>query len=87
MVSADQITVEGFVESATRGVLRALQTAALNPQPLPPEPPELGVRPGPEARLNPQPLPPGILDDIIVGLVFKLPGGEVTEGTTVKPQG
>ena len=56
--TAEQISMEDFIESATRAVLRALQSG-LNPQPLPPG--------DPDAPLNPQPLPPF---DITVGLIL-----------------
>ncbi len=61
---AEQISMEEFVESATRAVLRALLTSGLNPQPLPPT-----ETSGEEAAapLNPQPLPPF---DITVGLIL-----------------
>ena len=67
---AEQISMEDFIESATRAVLRALQSG-LNPQPLPPS-----QTPGdPDAPLNPQPLPPF---DITVGLI--LSSGEEIAG-------
>ena len=68
---AAQISMEEFIETATRAVLRALETSGLNPQPLPPKEPgaEVGPQPSGEAAapLNPQPLPPF---DITVGLIF-----------------
>ena len=67
---AEQISMEEFVESATRAVLRALLTSGLNPQPLPPK-----ETPGEEAAapLNPQPLPPF---DITVGLILTAGGDD-----------
>ncbi len=66
---AEQIGMEDFIESATRAVLRALQSS-LNPQPLPPQETPGGEEASP---LNPQPLPPF---DITVGLI--LSSGEET---------
>jgi hypothetical protein len=69
--AAGQIAMEDFIESATRAVLRALESSSLNPQPLPPGP-DVELKPQPEppgaaAGLNPQPLPPR---DIIVGIIL-----------------
>ena len=66
---AEQISMETFVESATRAVLRALLTSGLNPQPLPPKDPpaQLDDDAKAAAPLNPQPLPPF---DITVGLIL-----------------
>ena len=67
---ADAIGMEDFIESATRAVLRALETSALNPQPLPPAPGTEGGDGGEAAApLNPQPLPPF---DITVGLILSM---------------
>jgi hypothetical protein len=68
---ADAIGMEHFIESATRAVLRALETSGLNPQPLPPAPGTEGGDGGGEAAapLNPQPLPPF---DITVGLILSM---------------
>ena len=71
---AGGIDMEDFIESATRAVLRALETSALNPQPLPPKEDPEGGEPGEAAApLNPQPLPPF---DITVGLILSM-GDEV----------
>jgi hypothetical protein len=77
----EQISMEDFVESATRAVLRALVASGLNPQPLPPEETpgnELNPQPEPPGReaapLNPQPLPPF---DITVGIILSS-GEQVT---------
>ncbi len=64
---ADKITMEEFIEGATRAVLRAL-TSELNPQPLPPKGTPLAGEGGEASgltRLNPQPLPP-----ITIGLTI-----------------
>ena len=67
------IGMEEFIESATRAVLRALETSALNPQPLPPREGTEGGGGESDAAapLNPQPLPPF---DITVGII--LSGGD-----------
>jgi hypothetical protein len=71
---AAQISMEDFIETATRAALRALAAAGLNPQPLPPREPtpsdELNPQPEPPgaaSELNPQPLPPF---DVTVGLII-----------------
>ena len=71
---AAQISMEDFIASATRAVLRGLEMSGLNPQPLPPrEPPTGELNPQPEppgdaaSPLNPQPLPP---IDITIGLII-----------------
>lgn len=79
---AVQISMEDFIATATQAVLRGLEKAGLNPQPLPPKEqgPSGELNPQPEppgeaaAPLNPQPLPPF---DITVGVILRTGEGIV----------